>query len=97
MVKKKEDWSEISFSTSELTYYDLIIEEKNLNTIENISEQISNVIDNSRYKKIIFMNGEHTTNSDDYDCNQAIQHLDELLYEYVGDTDRVEFYINTVH
>lgn len=59
--------------------------------------QISNAIDNSRYKKIIFMNGEHTTNSDDYDCNQAIQHLDELLYEYVGDTDRVEFYINTVH
>lgn len=43
--KKKADWSEISFSTSELTYYDLIIEEKNLNTIENISEQISNVIE----------------------------------------------------
>ena len=45
MVNKSSDWSEISFSTSELTYYDLIVEEKNLNSIENISEQISNVIE----------------------------------------------------
>ena len=45
MVKKKEDWSEISFSTSELTYYDLIIKEKDLNSIEKISDQISNVIE----------------------------------------------------
>ena len=40
-VKKKQDWSEILFSTSELTYYDLIVEEKNLNSIEKINEQIS--------------------------------------------------------
>ena len=43
-MSKKEEWSEISFSSSEITYYDLIVEEKDLNSIEKISDQISNVI-----------------------------------------------------
>ncbi len=43
-MSKKEQWSEISFSSSEITYYDLIVEEKDLNSIEKISDQISNVI-----------------------------------------------------
>ena len=44
LMKAKEDYSEISFSSSELTYYDLIVNEKNLDSIEKIAEQISNVI-----------------------------------------------------
>lgn len=39
------DQEEILFSSSEITYYDLIVEEKNLNSVEKISEQISNVIE----------------------------------------------------
>lgn len=39
------DQEEILFSSSEITYYDLIVEEKNLHSVEKISEQISNVIE----------------------------------------------------
>ena len=39
------DQEEILFSSSEITYYDLIVKEKNLNSVEKISEQISNVIE----------------------------------------------------
>ena len=39
------DKEEILFSTSELTYYNLIVEEKNLNSVEKIREQISKVIE----------------------------------------------------
>ena len=39
------DQEEILFSSSEITYYDLIVEKKNLNSVEKISEQISNVIE----------------------------------------------------
>ena len=39
------DQEEILFSSSEINYYDLIVEEKNLNSVEKISEQISNVIE----------------------------------------------------
>ena len=39
------DQEEILFSSSEITYYDLIVEEKNLNSVEKISEQISKVIE----------------------------------------------------
>lgn len=39
------DQEEILFSSSEITYYDLTVEEKNLNSVEKISEQISNVIE----------------------------------------------------
>lgn len=39
------DQEEILFSSSEITYYDLIVEEKNLSSVEKISEQISNVIE----------------------------------------------------
>ena len=39
------DQEEILFSSSEITYYDLIVEEKNLNSVEKIREQISKVIE----------------------------------------------------
>ena len=39
------DKEEILFSTSELTYYNLIVDEKNLNSVEKIREQISKVIE----------------------------------------------------
>ena len=42
--KTKEEWSEISFSSSEVTYYDFIVKEKDLDTIEKISNQISDLI-----------------------------------------------------
>ena len=42
--KDKGEWSEIWFTCPELTYYDLTVEEKDLNSIEKISDAISNVI-----------------------------------------------------
>ena len=42
--KTKEEWSEISFSSSEITYYDFIVKEKDLDSIEKISNQISDLI-----------------------------------------------------
>ena len=48
------DQEEILFSTSELTYYDLIVEEKNLNSIEKINEQISNVIEGGKMSYISY-------------------------------------------
>ena len=38
--KTKEEWSEISFSSSEITYYDFIVKEKDLDSIEKISNKI---------------------------------------------------------
>ena len=42
--KDKGEWSEIWFSCPELTYYDLTVEVEDLNSIEKISDAISNVI-----------------------------------------------------
>ncbi|MDP6527720.1 MAG: hypothetical protein QF858_02480 [Candidatus Pacebacteria bacterium] len=42
--KDKGEWSEIWFTCPELTYYDLTVEEKDLNSIEKISDAISNVV-----------------------------------------------------
>ena len=42
--KDKGEWSEIWFTCPELTYYDLTVEEKDLNSIEKIGDAISNVI-----------------------------------------------------
>ena len=61
-----------------------------------LTEQIVKFIE-SDVKKIIFMNSEHTTNNTwDYAPNDSLLRLDELVYEKVGDTDRVLFIINNI-